>query len=93
VAKGIADIKEVVAVRFLDDRDDAVQLDVAGRPVKDHGVLMLIGPLAQQPAPVALTVDVYRSETESSTYDLMITRSGDSAHPLTVTAVPGVAPS
>lgn len=92
VAKALSDIKNVVAVRFLDDRDDAVQLDVQGQPVKDHGVLLLVSPVTSRPAPIDLHLGVYHSATDMTGYDLTIARSTDTAHPFTVTAATAVAP-
>jgi len=91
VAKDLADMKDVVVVRFLDDRDDAVQLDVAGRPVKDRGVLLLVNSFSPHPPPLDLQVSVYRSEAETSNYELTITHTTAAAHPFTATATASTA--
>jgi hypothetical protein len=79
VAAEMADMKDVVVVRFLDVRDDAVQTDVEGEPVKDDGVLLLVGPVEEGPPPLELQVGVYHNADDEHTFTMKISkaRNGD----------------
>jgi len=77
VAADFADRKDDVTVRFLDLRDDALDLDVETQPVKDGGVLLLVGEVEERPPPVDLEVEVYYNIDEVVTYSMKIHRKGD----------------
>jgi hypothetical protein len=68
----VAAVKDVAVVRFADIRDEALDVDVDGRPVKDHGVLLLVGPVTESQPPVEVAVEVYRSSTDDESFVVRI---------------------
>ena len=87
VAAEMADMKDVVIVRFADLRDDALDLDVEGEPVKEDGVLLLVGEVAEGPPPVDFNVGVYHNAEQETLYSMRIIRSGETFAAATVTEV------
>jgi len=77
VVADLADRKDDVTVRFADVRDDALDVDVEGQPVKDGGVLLLVGEVEERPPPVDLDIDVYRNVDDDVAYTMKVHRSGD----------------
>lgn len=77
VVANLADRKDEVTVRFADVRDDALEADVEGQPVKDDGVLLLVGEVEERPPPVDLALHVYRNIDDDIAYSMKIHRSGD----------------
>jgi len=77
VVADLADRKDEVTVRFADVRDDALDIDLEGQPVKDDGVLLLVGDVDERPPPVDLDIDVYRNIDDDVAYSMKIHRSGD----------------
>lgn len=78
VVREMSDMTDVVTVRFADARDDALQIDVEAMPVKDDGVLLLVGEVPNSTAPVAVKVAVYHDATDTHTFVMTVTESGDS---------------
>ncbi len=78
VAAEMADMTDLVTVRFADVRDDALDMEVSGLPVKDNGVLLIVGVVAEGPPPVDVDVDVYRNAEDEHTFTMRITTAGDS---------------
>jgi len=87
VAAEMADMKDVVVVRFADVRDDALDVDVDGKPVKDDGVLLLVGEIDEGQPPLDMNVGVYRNADDQALYSMTITRSGESFVATSVTEV------
>ena len=77
VVADLADRKDEVTVRFAYVRDDALDIDLEGQPVKDDGVLLLVGDVDERPPPVDLDIDVYRNIDDDVAYSMKIHRSGD----------------
>jgi hypothetical protein len=77
-------------VRFADVRDDALDVDVEGQPVKDGGVLLLVGEVDERPPPVDLNIDVYRNVDDDTAYTMKVHRtSGEITATVETVAAPG----
>jgi hypothetical protein len=61
-----SELHDVADVRFADKRSEAVQEDEPGMPVRDNGVLVGIGDVAEDGGPVDVQVEDYRSEDDWS---------------------------
>ena len=77
VVSDIADMKNRVTVRFADVRDDALDVETPDMPVKDHGVMLIVGTVTEGPPPVDVEVEVYRSVNDDSPITMRITASDD----------------
>ena len=80
-ASVIADMagrKNEVTVRFADIRDDALDVGLVNRPVKDNGALLLVGEVDEGLPPVEVAVSVYRNAADDQPYEMSIVRSGES---------------
>lgn len=78
VVAEMADMTDRVTVRFADVRDDALDIELPDLPVKDNGVLLIVGAVAEGPPPVDVDVDVYRNADDQHTFTMRITTAGDS---------------
>lgn len=78
VVREMSDMADVVTVRFADVRDDALQSDVESLPVKDDGVLLLVGDVPDERPPVDVQVVVYRDVDDTHIFVMRITTAGDS---------------
>jgi hypothetical protein len=67
---------DTATVRFADDADDAFDPDIAGEPVRDDGVMLLVGPIPE-PRPT-ITVDVDRYHTVDEWEPLQVEITADS---------------
>lgn len=85
VAANLADMDDQVVVRFADVRDDTLDMDLESEPVKDDGVLLLVGPVEPGPPPIDVEISVYRSIDDQSTYVMRVVSAG--ADEWNVTAV------
>ncbi len=72
----VDDLTGEVAVRFVDDDDEAVDSAVDGRPVKE-GVLLRLGPVAAGD-PIEVTADRYRTFTDQQLVTLSRAPNGES---------------
>ncbi len=81
----LADMSETATVVFADAGDDAIDLEVENQPVKDDGVLLVVGKVVEGPPPVEVSVEVYHNVDESESFEMRIVRSGSDGY--TVTAV------
>lgn len=63
-------------LRFTDLRDDALHPDEEGRPVKDEGLLVLVGMVPEEGLLVDIAVSLYRSEEENRPFLLRLAGSG-----------------
>ena len=75
VVSQLAGRKDDVTVRFADVRDDALQLDVEDQPVKEDGVLLLVGDVDERPPPLEFDVDVYRNLNDEVAYTMKVSRN------------------
>jgi hypothetical protein len=78
VVREMSDMSDIVTVRFADVRDDALQSGVETLPVKDDGVLLLVGDVPDETPPVDVHVAVYHDVDDTHTFVMQITASGDS---------------
>jgi hypothetical protein len=69
-----SEMHEVADVRFADESSEALDEDEPGQPVRDDGVLIAIGDVAERGNPVEIEVDVYRSEDDSSSLLFTVSR-------------------
>ena len=69
-------LKDEATLRFTDAQDDALDEDVDGRPVKDDGVLVVVGRVADR-SPLDLEIEVYRNEVDDRSYSLQMAGGGD----------------
>ena len=72
----VDDLTGEVAVRFVDDENEAVDSAVDGRPVKE-GVLLRLGPVAAGD-PIEVTADRYRTFTDQQLVTLSARSNGES---------------
>lgn len=78
VQADVADaLHERADVRFADERSEAVVEDVEELPVRDDGVLVAIGDVAEEGEPIEVEVEVYRSVDDS--FRWVLTLSGRSS--------------
>lgn len=87
VVKEMSDMSDIVTVRFADVRDDALQSDIDALPVKDDGVLLLVGEVPNHAAPVDVQVAVYHDSQDTHTFVMKIIASGDSFRATAVSEV------
>lgn len=65
VADGLHDRADV---RFADERSEAIVEDDEEMPVRDDGVLVAVGDVAEEGEPVDVDVEIYRSVNDSSRF-------------------------
>jgi hypothetical protein len=87
VAAEMADMDDVVMVRFADVSDDALDLDLEDHPVKDDGVLLLVPDVVEGPQPLELNVGVYHNLNDQKLYSMKIIRTGSTFGATSVTEV------
>ena len=75
-AEVASELREVADVRFADQRSEALDEDEPGQPVRDDGLLIAIGDVAERGAPVEVEVEIYRSEGDSSSRVFTVSRRG-----------------
>lgn len=85
VIAAMSDMSDTVFVVFADNRDDAIDLELADEPVKADGTLLLVGQVDEGPPPVEVSVDVYHDVNTQQSFQMNVVRAGSGGH--TVTAV------
>jgi hypothetical protein len=65
-AEVAAALDDEAEIRFADERSEVVLEHEEDEPVRDDGVLVLIGPVTTGKDPVRVDVEVYRSTVDSS---------------------------
>ncbi|MCU1395067.1 MAG: hypothetical protein JWM34_3495 [Ilumatobacteraceae bacterium] len=78
VVKDMSQMSDVVTVRFADIRDDALETNVEDMPVKNDGVLLLVGEVRESAPPVEVDVDVYRSAVDTHSFVMRVTGTSGS---------------
>jgi hypothetical protein len=61
-----AALREDIDVRFADERSEAIDEDAENKPVIDGAALLLIGDVPEEPAPVAVSIEIYYDEADRS---------------------------
>jgi hypothetical protein len=82
-------LDEDAEIRFADRREEALLEDQDDVPVRDNGVLVAVGAVPPDVDPVAVHVEIYRSELDSSKVVLTI---GTQSSQWTVTSESVLAP-
>ena len=77
------DMSESVSVVFEDVRDDAIDLEAENQPVKDNGVLLLVGKVVEGPPPVEVAIEVYRHIDDDESFQMRIIRAGSDDYEVT----------
>ncbi len=72
VLSKLADVKDHLTIRFADGRDDAIDTKADGQPVKDSGVLLLVGRVTSGKPPVSVRLGVYRDAADSAFFEIKI---------------------
>lgn len=71
---------DTAKVRFTDVRDDAIDKDIDGAPVKDSGVLLIVAKVdGKGKARIDVPVIVYRSENDHQPTTLTLVATTDGA--------------
>ncbi|MFT3851913.1 MAG: hypothetical protein QM733_04135 [Ilumatobacteraceae bacterium] len=79
-AKVAGNTVDVAKVRFADARDDAVNSDVEGEPVRDDGVLLIVDELdGKGVTQMPVGVTVYRDSTDEQHLVLTVAATDDRA--------------
>jgi hypothetical protein len=73
-AEVAAELDDDADIRFADERAEAILEDEDEAPVRDDGVLIAVGELADDVSPVDIVVEVYRSEDDWSKVVLTVAR-------------------
>ncbi len=70
---------DIAIVRFADDAAEALDTDVEGEPVKDDGVLLIVGDMPEPSRTIELQVVRYRTIEDDSTLTVEIAASTEGA--------------
>jgi hypothetical protein len=70
---------ETAIVRFADEAAEALDTDIEGEPVKDDGVLLIVGDMPDPSRSIELGVVRYRSIDDDSVLTIEIMASDDGA--------------
>jgi hypothetical protein len=65
---------DIATVRFTDVRDDAFDGDLDDQPVRENGVMLLVGPMPEPGPDVLVDVTRYSSADRSEPFQLTITQ-------------------
>ena len=69
-----ADLEEVVEVRFIDDRAEAVDDELENRPVRDLGLLIGLGAVPPEGSTIEVYADRYREVGEVDAWQFTVSR-------------------
>lgn len=72
----VRELKDEAKVRMADRRDEAIDAGVDDKPVRDAGVLLLVGPVPAGSGPVEVPVTVYRDAVDERALQLRLDPSG-----------------
>jgi len=76
-AEVVSQLKDVISVRFIDAREEAIVIDEPGDPIRDGGVLLGLGDVTDiDRSPVRLYADRYRDVYDVVAYELLFDRRG-----------------
>lgn len=70
---------DIAVVRFADEASEAIDADTEGEPVKDDGVLLIVGDMPEPSRTIKLDVVRYQSMENDSAITVEITASTDGA--------------
>jgi hypothetical protein len=87
---------DTATVRFADDADDAFDPDIDGEPVRDDGVMLLVGPIPEPQPTITVDVDRYHTVDEWEPLQVEITADagpvGTGDEPVSTASVTAVSP-
>jgi hypothetical protein len=72
----VNDLDEWANVRFIDDLEEAVDLEADGAPVRDDGILIGLGQVGEGEVSAMLTADRYVSDGDIVVYEVAVQRRG-----------------
>jgi hypothetical protein len=72
----VNELAEWANVRFIDDMEEAVDLEVDGAPVRDDGILIGLGEVSDGEVSAMLTADRYVSDSGIVVYEVPLRRQG-----------------
>jgi hypothetical protein len=72
----VNELDEWANVRFIDDMEEAVDLEADGAPVRDAGILIGLGEVSDGEVSAMLTADSYLSDTDVAVYEVSVRRQG-----------------
>jgi hypothetical protein len=70
----VNDLDEWANVRFIDDMEEAVDLEADGAPVRDDGILIGLGEVSEGEVSAMLTADRYVSDSSIVVYEVALQR-------------------
>jgi hypothetical protein len=87
---------DTATVRFADDAEDAFDPDVEGEPVRDSGVMLLVGPIPEARRTISVEVDRYQTVDDWEALQMEITAdarpTGTDDESVSVASVTAVTP-
>lgn len=67
VQSDVADeLQDEVDVRFADERDEAIETGEPDQPVRDSGVLLMVGDVPEDGNRIDVPIEIYRSELDTA---------------------------
>jgi len=75
-AELVNELQDLMAVRFIDAREEAIELTEPGDPIREGGVLLGLGDVDADRSPVRLYADRYRDVHDVVAYELLLERRG-----------------
>jgi hypothetical protein len=76
-AEVVTQLKDVISVRFIDAREEAIVFEEPGDPIREDGVLLGLGDVPDiDRSPVRLYADRYRDVYDVVAYELLLERRG-----------------
>lgn len=76
-AEVAAELTDDIDLRFADERAEAVEDDVDGRPVPDGGVLLLVGDIPLDGNVIDVPVEIYHAENDRSKASFTFSEAND----------------
>lgn len=84
----VAELRDDIDVRFADAREEAIDDTAPTAPVKDDGVLVVLGEIPKLGNPVSVAVEIYLARHEHTKVVYTLAPSGDEWEITATSAVP-----
>lgn len=75
-AETIDELDEYSNVRFVDDRDEAIAVDEPGLPVRNDGVMIVVGEVPERGERITIETQRYVSEADATDFTLSVEQQG-----------------
>jgi len=75
-AATVEELDEYSNVRFVDDRDEATAVDEPGLPVRNDGVMIVVGPVPDRGERVTIDAQRYIDEVDHTEFRLVVEQQG-----------------